>query len=234
MREIDEAIILGGGLGERLRPMTLTTPKILIDIAGKPILQWQIDWLRLHGVKRVVVACGHLSERIKYYLSDRNLGLSTELSIEKARLGTAGALRLALPRTSGKDFFVLNGDIISKVDLSKFRSYYLTMGKIASIIATPLRLPYGIVTVFNGLLESFIEKPELPNWINGGIYIFSRKISEYLPEVGDLETEVFPKLSGEISVYMTREMWIPIDTVKDLREAERLLGGKPNTRSGQS
>lgn len=234
MREIDEAIILGGGLGERLRPMTLTTPKILISVAGKPILQWQIDWLRSHGVKKVVVACGHLSDRIEDYLLNANLGVSTELSIEKDRLGTGGALLLALPRISGKDFFVLNGDIISKIDLGKFRDYYLTMGKIVSIIAAPLRLPYGIVTVFNGLLQSFVEKPELPNWINGGIYIFSRNAGEFLPEVGDLETEVFPRLLEEISVYMSREMWIPIDTVKDLREAERLLGGPLNPRLRQT
>jgi NDP-sugar pyrophosphorylase family protein len=150
--------------------------------------------------------------------------VSTELSIEKDRLGTGGALRLALPRMSGGDFFVLNGDIISKIDLSKFKDYHFTMGKVVSIVAAPLRSPYGIVTVFNGLLQSFVEKPELPNWINGGIYIFSKNAGEFLPEVGDLETEVFPLLSGEISVYMSKEMWIPIDTTKDLREAERLLG----------
>jgi len=221
--EIVEAVILAGGLGERLRPLTQDTPKILVKVRGVPILDRQTAWLRKHGVRRVVISCGHLSERIDDYVKSNDLGVEIDLSVEDKKLGTGGALRLALKRTLSEEFFVLNGDIISNVDLTKVEEHHRAKGKTATIVVVPFRSPYGIVKFSDGILEEFKEKPMLPYWLNAGIYLICRRIESRLPVKGSLEADVFSKMGGDISVYMSKEAWMPIDTIKDLRQAEAFL-----------
>jgi len=223
MAKVHEAVLLSGGAGERLRPLTLKIPKALIPVLGVPILARQVSWLRRHGVRRVVVACGYLSEKIDEYARTNDLGVELELSVERKKLGTAGALKLALPKVRSEEFFALNGDIISNVDLSALDGYHHRMGAMATITVTPFKSPYGIVTSSGGLLERFEEKPTLPYWINAGIYVISRRIEPRLPEVGGLETDVFSTMPGDIAVYESRDLWVPIDSSKDLRRAEAIL-----------
>lgn len=223
MEEIVEALIFAGGKGERLRPLTHNTPKVLVEVHGVPILSRQTTWLRKHGVRRVVIACGYLSEKIDEYVRSNDLGVEVELSVEPRRLGTGGALNLALGRLLGDTFFVLNGDIISAMDLTEIGRYHREKAKTATIVVVPFISPYGIVTHSDGVLKEFKEKPALPYWVNAGIYVIDRRIEPLLPAEGSLEADVFSKMSGDIAVYESRDVWIPIDTVKDLREAEAFL-----------
>jgi mannose-1-phosphate guanylyltransferase len=223
LAEIVEALVLAGGLGERLRPLTLETPKILVDVGGAPILDHQVAWLRKHGVERVVISCGHLSERIEEYVRSRNLGVDVQLSVESKKLGTGGALNLALGKLHSDVFYVLNGDIITNVDLMGLAWQHRKMGKVATITVVPFTSPYGVVKASDGLLDEFREKPRLPYWINAGVYVMSRRIQPRLPEEGSLEADVLSNMSGEVAVYASEETWIPIDTIKDLREAEVYL-----------
>jgi len=223
LAEIVEALVLAGGLGERLRPLTLDTPKVLVEVGGAPILDHQVSWLRRHGVERVVISCGHLSGKIEKYIRSRDLGVDVELSVESRRLGTGGALNLAFGKLHSDVFYVLNGDIVTNVDLTELAGYHDKMGKVATVTVVPFTSPYGVVNTSDGLLEEFREKPRLPYWINAGIYVIGRRIQPRLPEEGSLEVDVFSKMSGEIAVYPSEETWIPIDTIKDLREAEVYL-----------
>jgi mannose-1-phosphate guanylyltransferase len=223
LTEIVEALVLAGGLGERLRPLTLDTPKILVNVGGAPILDHQITWLRKYGVKRVVISCGHLSRKIEEYVRSRNLGVDVQLSVESKKLGTGGALNLALGKLRGDVFYVVNGDIITNVDLMRLARQHRKMGKVATIAVVPFTSPYGVVKASDGLLEEFREKPRLPYWINAGIYVMNRGIQPRLPKEGSLEADVLSNMSGEVAVHESEEMWIPIDTIKDLREAEAYL-----------
>ena len=223
MAEIVEALVLAGGRGERLRPLTLDTPKILVDVGGAPILDHQIAWLRKHGVERVVISCGHLSGKIEEYVRSRNLGVDVQLSVESKKLGTGGALNLARGKLHSDVFYVLNGDIITNVDLTGLARQHRKMGKVATITVVPFASPYGVVNASDGLLEEFREKPKLPYWINAGVYVIGRRIQPRLPEEGSLEADVLSNMSGEAAVYESEEAWIPIDTIKDLREAEAYL-----------
>jgi len=220
---LTDAIVLCGGLGERLRPLTEQMPKAMIPIGGRPMLEWQLRWLMKYGIERVIFACGYMYEAIEAFVRSGNLGIQCLFSVEKERIGTSGAVKQALPMIKGNSTFVLNCDILSMLDLTELTAFHNLMGKVGTITVTQLKSPYGICESFNGVLERFVEKPLLPHWINAGIYVFNRDIAPSLSEKGDLEQEVFPKLAGSLSVYMTRQRWMAIDTMKDLRETEAQL-----------
>jgi len=220
---LTDAIVLCGGLGERLRPLTEQMPKAMIPIGGRPMLEWQLRWLMKYGVERVIFACGYMHEVIEDFVRSSNIGIQCLFSVEKERIGTSGAVKQALPMMRGNSAFVLNCDILCMLDLTELAAYHNLMGKVGTITVTQLKSPYGICESFNGVLERFVEKPFLPHWINAGIYVFNRDIVTTLSEKGALEQEVFPKLTGSLSVYMTRQRWMAIDTMKDLREMEAQL-----------
>jgi NDP-sugar pyrophosphorylase family protein len=220
-------VILAGGYGKRLRPLTEDRPKPLIEVAGKPILQRQIEWLRNYNVDSVILLGGYKWEVLVSWVTENSnkLGINVSFSIEKEPLGTAGALkRVENLLKREKEFFMLNGDIISNIELSK-----LSLGEkhIGAIALVPLKSTYGIVDVDGDDIISFREKPILQKYyINAGIYLLSSKIFDYLPEKGDLEKLVFPKLAEERKlrgVKFDGVYWRSIDTVKDLEEATNEL-----------
>ncbi|MEM1677185.1 MAG: nucleotidyltransferase family protein [Nitrososphaerota archaeon] len=194
-----KAIILAGGLGKRLRPLTEKIPKPLLDVAGKPILEWQIIWLRYHGFRDIVLAVGYLWEKIRNVFGDGSrLNVSISYAIEEEPLGTGGALRNTknLLEDSEK-FIVLNGDILTNIDLSNLCRTEL-QDAVGVLSLVPLPSPYGIVEFDKEsmIIRSFVEKPIIRDyWINAGIYFFNKPIFDYLPEKGDIEKTAFPKLA---------------------------------------
>ncbi len=214
------AVVLCGGLGERLRPITEQIPKVMIPIGDRPIVEWQVRWLLKFGINDIIFACGHLYEKIEEHFGRSGLGAKFSYSIEKEKVGTSGAVKQAFSMVSGSSTFVLNGDVLCTLNLSELANFHLTMGKLGTITVTQLRSPYGICESFNGILERFVEKPLLPHWMNSGIYVFDRDIVPYLKDKGDLEQDVFPKMTGLLAVYMARGLWMTVDTAKDLRESE--------------
>lgn len=221
------AIILAGGKGERLSPFTSNCPKGMIKIEGKPILEYQLEWLKKYKVTSIVIACGHLNNMIRdYFGNGSKYSLEITYSIEKEPLGRGGAIKKAWGQISSRDpVLVLNGDIYTEMDLSKVINAHKEQTGEENIIATiclfPYKSPYGIIKVNNdGLVESFEEKRALPYWVNGGIYIFEPEIRSYLPDQGDHETSTFPELAKKklIYGYKSLDYWKGIDTVKDLNE----------------
>jgi NDP-sugar pyrophosphorylase family protein len=218
-----KAVILAGGFGKRLRPLTDERPKPLIEIAGKPIIEWQIKWLKKFGVTSVFVLAGYKKEVLIDWVAKNQdkLGIPIAILTEDQPLGTGGAIkRLNGFISNGEKFFVLNGDILTNLDLSK-----LGDDKAVAVISlVPLRSPFGIVKVdSNGNITQFVEKPVLKDfWINAGIYSMNSEIFEYLPERGDIEKETFPLLAQKgllKGITFDDVYWRSIDTLKDYEEA---------------
>jgi NDP-sugar pyrophosphorylase family protein len=225
------AIILAGGRGERLRPLTQDRPKCMIEVLGSPILSYQLRWLSAYGVKKVAVACGYLNEMIQSYFGNGvKFGLDIEYVVEDKPLGRGGALKQALKQTieDEQEVLCLNGDNICNLVLPDFEKFHQQHKPLATILTTPLRSPYGIVeTTPEGDITAFSEKPVLPYGVNAGIYIMNRAIIEKLPDIGDHEETTFPTLAkdGKLKAFNSDCFWRTVDTVKDVNELRNELEG---------
>lgn len=224
-----QAVILAGGKGERLRPLTEDRPKAMIEILGNPLLAYQIQWLRQHGFTRLVICCGYLHEVIREYFGDGSrFRVQIEYLVESEPLGRGGALKQGLKHIKGSDepVVALNGDLITNLALSDFYQYHKEQGGVATVCTVPLRSPYGIVDCdSNSTITGFKEKPELPFLINAGIYVLNQSIIELLPDKGDHEVFTFPRLAeeGKLKAFQTRCFWRTMDTVKDHSEVRSEL-----------
>jgi len=221
-----KAVIIAGGLARRLRPITEEIPKALVKIADKPIIEWQIGWLKKYGVDTVVVLAGYLHEKIIEFLgSGRNFGIRAVYSIEERPLGTAGALKNAEGILKNEEFIAVNGDIITNIDVNMLMSSLKKdRSSVMSMALVPLKSPYGIVEIDDkGYIKRFREKPCLKEYlINAGVYYMRPEVFSYIPNEGDLEKSTFPKLAEASKikgVAFHDVFWRSIDTVKDVQEA---------------
>ena len=228
------ALILAGGKGERLRPLTDTVPKPMIALCGRPILWHQVRWLRAAGVTDVVFLVGHLADAVGDYFGDgSDYGIRAHYIREDEPLGRGGALRqglASLPRDH-RPVIATNGDVVTDACLGDLLDDYQDRRRnnpahLASILTVPMTSPYGIVdTDADGVVSRFREKAVLPYAINGGVYVLHPGIRDLLPEIGDHETTTFPALAaeGRMSAVSTDAFWRSVDSPKDLREAEEHL-----------
>ncbi len=220
------ALILAGGYGKRLRPYTDKIPKPMIQIGGKPILEFQLQWLKNQGVKDFIFLVGYRADEIiKYFDDGSKWGVNILYSIEDTPAGTAGAIYNARNLIDRDEFLVVNGDIVT--DLRIFQLIEALDRYIGSIALVPMPSPYGIVDVDeDGVIIRFREKPLLEDkWINAGVYAFKKDILKYLPRKGDIEKTVFPELASEGSlkgVRYTGVFWKSIDSVKYLEYMEKM------------
>ena len=225
MSHVKHAIILAGGKGERLRPLTDGRPKSMVEVAGVPILDYQLRALREGGVEEVVLTVSYLKEVIQDHVGvgDKH-GIKATYSVEETPLGRGGAIKQAMKQigTDWKDAIALNGDNLWQVDFEAFVRLHRDRDAIATVLVAPLRSPYGIVDFNeNDEILGFREKPELPFWMNAGMYVMSREIEPLLPDIGDHEDKTFPHLPRErFLAFQSRGYWRGIDTVKDVTEAE--------------
>jgi len=211
-----KAIILAGGRGKRLRPVTDYIPKPLVPIKNIPIIEWQIKYLKKFGINEVIICTGYKAEMIESYLNMKNLGIKISFSIEKSPLGTGGAIKKAGSMINEKSFFVINGDTITNIDLKKLSS------KKNAIAAIELRTKYGILETDLEKIINFKEKKEIPNtWMNAGIYHLEKQILKELPVKGDIEKTVFPKYAkkGLLDTIKFKNIeWYSIDSFKDMED----------------
>ena len=226
-----KALILSGGQGLRLRPLTDDKPKPMVLLGGRPIAEWQIDWLRANcELEEVVFLCGYRWDRLKSHFGSSYHGIKVEYSVEDVPLGTGGAIRnalLNLGEPSG-NLVVANGDILTSLPLRKMiAEHEVSMARPAvTMLLSPFKSRFGVVRIDpTNLVRSFEEKPEFPDvWINGGIYVINAgKVSPHLPPKGDIERVTFPRLADEdgLLAYPYKGFWTLIDSAKDLQEAEK-------------
>ena len=225
------AIILSGGLGMRLRPLTDDKPKALIPVNGRPISEYQIEWLAKEGgIDAVTFACGYKWERLKDHFGSSFGGVKVDYSVEEEPLGTGGGIKQALAKYPSEETFVVtNGDIITDLPLKRMIAEFEHAGGIsASMLVVPYRSRFGVVKIDKlKTIRAFDEKPAFPDvWINGGVYILNGpKISKNLPVKGDIERETFPKLvtHGELLSYPYYGDWNFVDSMKDLMDLEQSM-----------
>ncbi len=230
------ALILAGGKGERLRPLTDSMPKPMVPVGERPILWHQVEWLKAAGVTDVVFLAGYRWHDIEdYFGNGESFGVRAHYSVEDSPLGRGGAIKqgFSMVPEDEESVIVLNGDIITAQGpaevMDDFRQHRkANPAHMATLLVVPMVSPYGLVdTEPDGGVSGFREKAELPYWINAGIYVFNRAIAPLLPDLGDHETETFPDLAsaGRISALKSREFWRSVDSFKDLREAEEFVLG---------
>lgn len=226
---VNSAIILAGGKGERLRPYTNNRPKVMVELSGKPILAWQIEWLKSHGITKFVLTVSYKHEVVQKYFGDGSkLGIQVDYSIEETPLGRGGAIKKAFGSKllfDNEDVVVTNGDIVTKANLSRMIELHLQNKALITLLLVPYISRWGLVDVNDeGHILGFREKPKLPYWINGGIYVFNRVVKDMLPDIGDHEYETFPNIPRErFFGFKDEGFWRAVDVVKDKSEAEEFL-----------
>jgi len=215
--------VLAGGQGTRLRPLTYTTPKPVMPLAGRPFLTFMLDWLRGHGVDEAILSCGFMSDGVRSVLGDVYGGMRLRYVIEDEPLGTAGPVRLALDEgVLDERLLVLNGDVLTDMDLTTELDFHVQAGArcTLALIEVEDTASYGVVPTFpDGRVEAFLEKTDgdVPtNRINAGAYVLEREVVETLVPAGravSFEREVFPQLvDNGLYGWAADGYWIDIGT----------------------
>ncbi|CAG8459422.1 14897_t:CDS:2 [Acaulospora colombiana] len=223
-----KALILVGGFGTRLRPLTLTLPKPLVEFCNKPMILHQIEGLVKAGVKDIVLAVNYrpeiMVELLKNYEEKYNVKIT--FSVETEPLGTAGPLALArdILDKDKTPFFVLNSDIICEFPFEQLRDFHKAHGNEGTIVVTKVEEPskYGVIVNQTGstLIERFVEKPVefVSNKINAGIYIFNPEVLNRIElKPTSIETQVFPRMATESQLHLfdLEGFWMDVGQPKD-------------------
>jgi mannose-1-phosphate guanylyltransferase len=203
-----QALVLVGGEGTRLRPLTLTQPKPAIRLVDRPFIRFMVDWLSRHGVDEVVMACGFRAEALRVALGDRVEGGPGIRYVEEPEpLGTAGPIRYAAEQGLLADrFLVLNGDLLTDLDLTALIATHTEAGAVATLGLYPVDDPtsYGLVRRDDsGAVTGFLEKPDPveidTDEVNAGTYVLERSVIDLIPpgRAVSIERDVFPRLVGQ-------------------------------------
>ena len=238
-----QALILVGGHGTRLRPVTLTLPKPVVPLVDRPFIRYMIDWLARHGVDDIVMACGFLPDGIRAVLGDGIAGGPRLRYVEEPEpRGTAGAIKFAADLLDDR-FLALNGDVLTDLDLTALMERHDSSGARATLALHPVADPtgYGLVRrAPDGEIREFLEKPEPDeidtDEINAGAYVLEKEILDLVPEGRDvsIEREVFPRLVGD-GLYSQRleGYWMDIGTPERyLQACWDILGRNVETEPG--
>jgi NDP-sugar pyrophosphorylase family protein len=221
-------VILAGGLGTRLRSVVSDRPKVLVEIGGRTFLSYILDQLLATGMEDVVLCTGYLGEQVKAAFGERYGELCLNYSQEPSPRGTAGALRLALPRCKSDVLLVMNGDSYCDTNLESYWRWYEKRCAKASLclVRVPDTGRYGRVTVgADDEVTAFDEKgkEQGPGWINAGIYLLSREAVLEIPEdrAVSLEREIFPSWIGHgLHAFRNEAHFLDIGTPDDFAKAE--------------
>jgi mannose-1-phosphate guanylyltransferase len=236
-----QALILAGGEGTRLRPLTSTVPKPVVPLVDRPFISYMLEWLRGHGVDDVVMSCGFLASGVRNVLGDGSaLGINLRYVEEPHPMGTGGAIKFA-ERLLDERFFVLNGDVLTDLDLTEQLEQHVKTGARGTLALVPVEDPtaYGLVRSDDEhAVTEFVEKPAYDDidgqpLISAGAYVLEREILDLMPanQNVSIEREVFPKLIGNgLYAYAGEGYWMDIGTPhRYLRGTWDILEGNVKT-----
>ena len=230
-----EGILLVGGFGTRLRPLTNHRPKPMLPIASLPVTEHQLAMARRAGIKRIVLATSYLSEVfIPYFGDGSKWGMDIKYAIEKEPLGTGGAIRNAAKELSGdQQVVIFNGDVLSSHNLKGQIDLHVSSGADVTLHLTPVEdaRAYGCVpTDSDGRVTAFLEKMDNPitNTINAGCYVFDRAVIDSIPEneIVSVERQTFPQLieaNKKVMGFIEKAYWLDIGTPNALMKGSRDL-----------
>ena len=216
-----KVVILCGGKGERLKEHTESIPKPLVEIGGKPILWHIMKIYSYYNYNDFVLCLGYKGEKIKDYFSQKN-DENWNIDFEDTGLetNTGGRIKKIEKLIKTDDFLATYGDGVSDINIKKLYEFHKSHGKIATVTCTNLRSNFGIANIDkDSLINGFNEKPFVNMWINGGFFIFKRKIFDYLKEDSVLEQEPMQTLAGDNQLVAFKHygFWECMDTYKDTR-----------------
>ena len=226
----NKAILMVGGLGTRLRPLTDQTPKPMLHVGGKPILQTIVEKFVSYGFVNIVMCVGYKSSIIQDYFKDGSkFGANIEYVLEEKRMGTAGALSLL--REKIKDaFFVMNGDLLTNINFEHLLEYHLNNSSIATMCVREydFQVPYGVVKIENEKIKSIEEKPVHKFFVSAGIYMLDSSCIDLIPndEFYDMPT-LFEKLISmdeHVISFPLREYWLDIGRIEEYEKANKEYG----------
>src|SRR5579862_6461597 len=210
-----EAIILAGGKAERLGDAAGGRPKSLVDVAGRPLVGYQIGRLARAGVDRVIVSCA--------------AGQGPQFADELG--GRGGGIKFAArERKETGDVYALNGDELVDVDFGALLARHREAGGAATVAIAQPKSPFGVVDLgADDVIEGFSEGGKIPYWVNCGIYVLSEEAIERFPEKGDHESTTFPELVAErrLHAYRHHGLWLTVNTPKELRAAGEHVAAHP-------
>lgn len=222
------AILMAGGLGERLRPKTLTVPKPLLKIDGKAIIDYNIEMLSEVGIKNITVATRYLAEKIAEHFEKPVSGVQVKTVVESSPLGTIGAATLInLPQEG--DTIVMNSDILTTLRIEEMYLRHKSTGADITIAAIPytISVPYAILATEGDEVRTLEEKPTYSYFANAGIYIFSNRVLGTLPK--DTRTDATTLIEdeiargGKVTYFPINGTWIDIGTPADFAHAEEMM-----------
>ena len=228
---IRQAFLLAGGKGERLRPLTDTIPKPLVQVVNKPILQYNIELLSSYGVREIILATGYLHEKIEHYFGDGSkFGVKIIHSVEREPLGTGGALKLC-EKNLDETFIMGNGDNIADFDFKKMLRFHIQKKAQATLqlVAVDDVTGFGVAKMDGHKIIEFVEKPsgQAPsNLVNAGAYIIEKDALGLIPEGFSLiERTMFPALAagGKLFGFEHKGYWLTTDTFERLEAAKKAL-----------
>jgi dTDP-glucose pyrophosphorylase len=222
-RTIETALVMAGGLGSRLGERTRNTPKPLLPVGGRPILEHVLTNLESSGVRRIFVSVNYLAEQIKAFLDQRHGSASTIALREQERLGTAGALGLLPPETRLRPVLVVNGDLVTRVDIGALCDFHQRHGLDATVAVSPyhVEIPFGVVRYgADGLFAGIDEKPRLSHFVAAGIYYLTPPVTALvgmgqrtdMPEVLNRAREI----GLRIGLFPIHEFWADVGRPDDL------------------
>ena len=217
-----QAVILVGGEGTRLRPLTSTVPKPVVPLVDRPFISFMLEWLKAHGIDDVIMSCGFLATSVRNVLGDGSgLGIRLRFVEEPDPRGTAGALKFAESLLDER-FLMLNGDVLTDIDLTAQVAQHEATGATATLALVPVADPtnYGLVHVNEDRsVRDFLEKPSPDaidtNLISAGAYVLERSILELVPPGRNvsIEREVWPQLVGNgLYAFPSESYWLDIGT----------------------
>lgn len=217
-----KALILAGGIGSRLRPLTNNLPKPMIPIFDRPFLHWMLKDLAETGITDAILAVNYLPDSIMSYFDQNDVGLNLTSILEDKPLGTAGAVRNATSLLQDDKFLICNGDIFTHIDLDALIQFHESRNAAITIVGTSVENPsaYGVLETDSlDRIERFVEKPSIEeirsSWINAGTYLMNREVLEQIPpgSFQMFETDIFPKLLDmgyPLYCYKSERYWLDI------------------------
>ncbi len=243
------AIVMAGGEGQRLRPLTETIPKPMLPVGGRPVLEILLDSLRVSGFGRVLISVGYLRSVIQDHFGDGSqYGLEVEYLVEEEPLGTAGALGLiSQDRRPATPFLVVNGDLLTSLSFAAFRDFHIAADYDLTLCCRPyeIQVPYGYPVVEGDLVTSFREKPTFHYLVNSGIYCLSPELLDRVPQataynMNDLIDTLCEAKACRVGVFPLREPFHEIGQLEAYDDAEKFysahvspgLGSRPNKDRG--
>jgi len=225
-----EAIVLAGGKAERMGEATGGRPKALADVAGKPLVAYQIGRLASAGVGRVIVSCAAgQGEAFRDQLG--RLGAEIVCAEESERLGRGGGIKFAArQRAENGEVFAMNGDELVDVDFAALLAGHRETEAAATVTVARPASPFGVVELGeDDVVTGFSEGGRIPYWVNCGVYVLSEKAIERFPDRGDHESTAFPELAaeGRLRAHRHDGLWLTVNTPKELRRAQEHVTAHP-------